>query len=63
MYICFKDDIKTVSKVEKLRFRLRKDYNNRLDYKSRGVSTFDYSDYINVIGKESHVADLIKRKL
>jgi len=63
MYIGYKEGIKTVSLVEKLRFRLRKDCNNIIDYKSRGVGAFDYSDYTNVIGKESHIIYFIKRKL
>lgn len=62
MYISFKGGVKTVSKVEKLRFKLRRDCNNILDYKYRGVGTFDCSDYTTLTEKESHVLDLIKRK-
>lgn len=63
MYIGFTGDAKTVSRVEKLRFRLREDCNNIIDYKSRGVGAFDYSDYTILTEKESHVVNLIKRKL
>jgi len=63
MYIGYKEGIKTVSLVEKLRFRPRKDCNNIIDYKSRGVGAFDYSDYTILTEKESHVVNLIKRKL
>lgn len=62
MYISYINHVKTVSKVDKLRFRLRRDCNNILDYKSRGVGAFDCSDYTTLTEKESHVLDLIKRK-
>lgn len=63
MYIGYVGNVKTVSRVGKLRFRLRRDCDNILDYKSRGVCVFDCSDYTTLIGKELHVIDFIKRKL
>lgn len=63
MYIGFKELAVTLSMIEKSRYRIRRCIDDISDYKSRGVNTSNYNDYIRVTYKESHVIDFIKRKL
>lgn len=63
MYIGFKENAITLSMIEKLRWRIRRNVCIITDHKFRGVNPFYFSDYVYRTSKESHILYLIKRKL